>query len=266
MAITDKTRKLLWGRAANRCAVCRCELSIVPVSGNGALIGDECHITARNSNGPRYEEKVSETYRDDYANLILLCPNHHREIDDRSDYFTVDMLKSIKRKHELWVDQTLRFQIRNDDKEEAAPEYIHRIVNGRDLLNLLASAHAFDFQNDEPSSQEEVELLADFLQGCQDCADCYLDAEVSDHVKWAFDLSNSIKELEKHGFWIFGHRWKRDVTYFGRTSIMDTVTLRLLRAENPSITTASELFLKLVGISMKEGEEQPNLTPNPLSS
>src|SRR5205085_1467643 len=47
VAISDKTRKLLWGRSGNRCAICRRTLSVDgTVVDAEAVVGEECHIVS----------------------------------------------------------------------------------------------------------------------------------------------------------------------------------------------------------------------------
>ncbi len=45
MAITDRTRKILWARSGNCCAVCRKDL-IIDASDDDdeSVVGEECHI------------------------------------------------------------------------------------------------------------------------------------------------------------------------------------------------------------------------------
>ena len=56
MGITSKTRKMLWGKSGNRCAMpdCKKEL-VVNISeiDNHSIIGEECHIIAQSPDGPR---------------------------------------------------------------------------------------------------------------------------------------------------------------------------------------------------------------------
>lgn len=45
--------------------------------------------------------------RDRYHNRILLCPNHHTEVDKSIADFPVELLHQLKTDHELWVQNTL---------------------------------------------------------------------------------------------------------------------------------------------------------------
>jgi len=65
------------------------------------------HVVARRKNGPRGSEHVPNYLLDTYANLILLCPNHHRQIDDAPHDFTVTQILTWKEAHESWVQSTL---------------------------------------------------------------------------------------------------------------------------------------------------------------
>ena len=66
MAITDKTRKILWGRSGNLCAICRRELVMdATTKDDESVIGDECHMVAREINGPRGNSPLEISQRDD---------------------------------------------------------------------------------------------------------------------------------------------------------------------------------------------------------
>lgn len=108
MAIPDLARKLLWGRAASRCSICRVDLVIdIDLAESTSLIGEECHIVAQSSMGPRGDAAFPKEHVDAYSNLILLCRNHHKEIDDSPEHFSIPYLHLIKKRHEVWVRTTL---------------------------------------------------------------------------------------------------------------------------------------------------------------
>ncbi|WP_141704190.1 hypothetical protein [Planobispora rosea] len=56
--------------------------------GEPSLNLDKAHIHAAEKDGPRYDPNMTEADRHSFANIILLCPPHHREIDgvNRGDY------------------------------------------------------------------------------------------------------------------------------------------------------------------------------------
>lgn len=111
MAIPDHDLKILWGKAASRCAMpsCREELVVKTNSKDSGnlLIGENCHIVAQKINGPRGKSLLTLKERDRYPNLILLCRNHHTIIDEDPDSWPIEKLYQIKHDHELWVSNLL---------------------------------------------------------------------------------------------------------------------------------------------------------------
>lgn len=101
-----QTLKLLWGRAAGRCAMadCRVELFVTeddydPV----CVIGEMGHIAASSNAGPRAHLELDMRARDSYDNLILLCRNCHRKVDTLKLSYPRERLLEIKSNHEAWV-------------------------------------------------------------------------------------------------------------------------------------------------------------------
>jgi hypothetical protein len=107
MSISVKTRKTLWAKSGNRCAVCKKELVLEKDPFDVVLnLGEECHIVSSQNNGPRHEIIPNFDY-DQADNLILLCCNDHKMIDERVDFYPKTDLKNIKEAHETWVRNTL---------------------------------------------------------------------------------------------------------------------------------------------------------------
>ncbi len=103
MAITVKTRKILWARSGNRCALCRHELVMSETAADDdAVIGDECHIVSAKPNGPRSSKKLSADEYDKPANLLLLCKVHHKQVDDQENTFTIERLIPIQHMCDLY--------------------------------------------------------------------------------------------------------------------------------------------------------------------
>lgn len=107
---SDRTLKLLWGRAGGRCAMPECRVELLadattydPI----VVIGEIAHIAAAQNGGPRADQAMPAAQRNDYDNLILLCQNCHAVIDGQPGTFTVERVKQIKADHELWVRASL---------------------------------------------------------------------------------------------------------------------------------------------------------------
>ncbi|WP_053983725.1 HNH endonuclease [Niameybacter massiliensis] len=140
MSITIKTRKMLWGKSANRCNFTECRHELVMDAtkiDNESIIGEECHIVARETNGPRGESDLSVEQRNTYNNLILMCSIHHKLIDDQPNTYTIQKLEEMKRKHEDWVrdtlndkKDTLKYQIKYDKSRAVGPFIIVKKIEG----------------------------------------------------------------------------------------------------------------------------------------
>lgn len=134
MGISEKTRKILWGRSGNRCAICRHELVMNATSlDDESVIGEECHIVAREPNGPRGQSPLTPDERDRYENLILLCPVDHKLIDDQPNTYDVQCLKEIKTQHEAWVCESLNS--RNQMKSGGEPSFAYRLRLNEEILD-----------------------------------------------------------------------------------------------------------------------------------
>ncbi|MEA5566334.1 HNH endonuclease signature motif containing protein [Anabaena sp. UHCC 0399] len=100
----EKDVKILWGRSGNRCAICKIELTPV---GSKSVLGEMAHIIADSLQGPRGDSHLISEQRNEYDNLILLCPTHHTLIDKNEEEWTIEKLRIIKSEHENWVSNQL---------------------------------------------------------------------------------------------------------------------------------------------------------------
>jgi len=98
--------RILWGRSGNRCAYPKCRVEMAP-DGSKTTIGEIAHIIAKSPDGPRGGSPLTIEERDEYENLILLCPTHHKIIDDNDGDWSVERIKLLKAEHEKWVSNQL---------------------------------------------------------------------------------------------------------------------------------------------------------------
>lgn len=243
MAISDKTRKVLWGRSGNRCAICRKELVLEAISlDDRSVVGEECHIVSGQENGPRFDEKYPKDRTDAYDNLILLCRNHHKMVDDQYETYTVDLLCQIKTNHEKWVSERLNEEviikpIRIKRVKDNIPKYLIRLTSGKEVLNIVDGAEMFSFDHDELESEAEVELIGSLIQTARDWGNLGPDLEPADKVRIGFQLTLSIKELEEAGFFVFGAKEVQMLEGGALPGPSDwtVATLRILRKTNELI-------------------------------
>lgn len=108
MAITQKSIKILWSASGGRCAFPGCwERLCYHEAADAApyTLGEMAHICGDKPGANRHNASQSDTDRDDYQNLILLCPTHHSLIDRKENetVYTVAALHAIKDEHEARV-------------------------------------------------------------------------------------------------------------------------------------------------------------------
>lgn len=251
MSITDKTRKVLWGRSGNRCAICKRELVIDATDKDDeSVIGDECHIVSGKPDGPRNAPIFGHDEIDAYENLLLLCKVHHKVIDDQFASYPAEELKRIKNEHESWVQKNLNekpdfppIKLRRKGK---SPPFMIKVSSGKTLFDLLEGTACYSLDNDEPASLEEAELIGDFFQNIKDTIDICFDLEPRDKVREGFLLNKTIKELEDAGFFIFA--MKEDQLWIeggiGAPMRSPLLWLKILRNTNPAISTVDMTKLK----------------------
>jgi len=241
MSILEKDRKLLWGRSANRCSICKTELVILKTENDDdSIIGEECHIVSKKENGPRFRNNFELAKADNYSNLVLLCRIHHKIIDDQVNEYSEETLLKIKEQHEKWICEKLnekkiepiRFKMKSEDKVD----FLFRITSGQVLANMLMGVHQSSFNHDELINEGEVELIGTFLQEIQDYADIYDDLEQLSKTRSEFLFSEYIKKIEEAGFWVFGNVEKRIIEGgYGAPSIWNVVFINVIRNNNSDI-------------------------------
>lgn len=135
MSISPKAIKILWTAAAGRCAFpdCRMKLAIYE-AGEFApyTLGQMAHICGEKPDASRHDPGQTPQERDDYQNLILLCPTHHVLIDrpENEEKFSVAMLHEMKGTHEAYINSKL----------DAAPFETKSAV-AREIMPFLAENH-----------------------------------------------------------------------------------------------------------------------------
>lgn len=110
MSISEKTIKLLWAEATGRCSFKECNTKLTGVGSEPYTLGEMAHIKGAKKGSNRYDPTQSNLERNSYENLILLCPNHHTQIDkpENETIYTVEILLNMKKEHEQRLFEKLR--------------------------------------------------------------------------------------------------------------------------------------------------------------
>lgn len=237
MAITGKTRKNLWAKSGNRCAFCRTELFASDAEENEFNIGEECHIISSKTNGPRHKEGLTDY--DVPENLMLLCRNHHKQIDELHETYTEELLNYVKLNHEGWVRNTLTKAIKSESDDDS-PSFLTIVKTGGQLINLLASSYGTSVDYDEVQTEEEAELIGCVSQSLIDYLDLLEIVEPGEHPKLSLQMKEMIDDLEVNGYLLFGQKNIRSVKYGDKKSNITVANFAIKRKDSPDIMGMSD--------------------------
>jgi hypothetical protein len=257
MTIAARDRKILWGRAGNRCAKCRTLL--VPAtesSGSQALVGEECHIVSPRPSGPRGgEARPGGVSPDAYENLILLCPTDHSLVDQLPTDYPVAKLVALKADHEAWVEQSLdAYAVSPVAIARGYPDFLREVRDGGDLLSIVASAEESSFDHESTRNRTEAETVGEFAQVIHDYAEIWEDLEPGARISAAFELGELLDTAKAAGWRVFAARGRGSISggVSPRPSSWDTAYVRLVRADSPAIVAIGNS-----GLGDQHGLERP---------
>jgi len=122
LAISEKVKRRLWAVSGGFCAKPDCHADLFPFFDNGAITNIEelAHIIGKKKKGPRGNNSMPLSERDEFENIVLLCPTCHSTIDKNPKLFPEITVIEWKSNHEnrirnLFVEQKFnsRGEIRN---------------------------------------------------------------------------------------------------------------------------------------------------------
>lgn len=245
MSITDKTRKVLWGRSGNLCAFCKAHLVIdASEVDSESVVGDECHIHSGALNGPRHDPNIALNAVDVAGNLILLCRVHHKLVDDQSETFTAESLCQLKANHEKWVKERL---VPSNEPESVSivrnpadiPNHLFLISSAKALLDLSSDCHGRYDDYPIDLSEEELDCVGGFLQNLTDWVDLGIN-EPYERIEAQKSLAQSLKELDQSGFRAYAARERQELRGgVMALSAFHALHLRIVRHDDPSQVPAT---------------------------
>ena len=253
MAIRDADRKLLWGRAHNRCAMCKRPLTAQAESPHlgGLVLGVEAHIIAQSEAGPRGDAGARDAI-DAYSNLILLCPEDHKRVDDQPDVYPADRLREIKSAHEHWAEDRLdgvpgfqAIKVLRGADEDSIP--FTPLLSGTQVWNTVAGAGFFNLiPIDDIHAADRVDAGDEFLDAIKDWG------EIANEIDSLTQRRGALRSMTE----LLEGLWALDVFAWGR---------RLTRTITGGVLPPSRVFVAEVMLLTKEdflarygsdGEEQ----------
>lgn len=165
VSVSAKTRKMLWGRAASRCSLPTCRIPLVEdisETDDPSLIGEECHIVAKEEHGPREKSTLTVEQRDKYSNLILMCCNHHKVIDDNEDTYPIQALLEMKSLHEKWIRESLTdFDPSKQQDDELYAGYIDEWEQRLDIQTWDSWTYGLMTSGESRTSTQRMKKLSE---------------------------------------------------------------------------------------------------------
>ena len=122
MAISDKVQRKLLAASGGYCG----NLFDFFESGEITNIEELAHIIGQKENGPRGRAELPLTQRDEFDNIILLCPTCHTIIDKTPHLYPVDTIRKWKREHQESIESL--FITPKFDNREDARQYVNSLL------------------------------------------------------------------------------------------------------------------------------------------
>lgn len=113
--ISEQKKLILMGLCAGKCEFRGCNNSVVEdmLTGDKSNFSNYAHIIASSENGPRGNKILSNLLSDDENNIMVLCRNHHKDIDDFPERYPEDLLKEMKKEHEDFIRDLMNIKKEN---------------------------------------------------------------------------------------------------------------------------------------------------------
>ena len=113
--ISEKKKIILMGLCGGKCELRGCNNSVVEdmLTGDKSNFANYAHIIASSENGPRGNETLSNKLSNDENNIMVLCRNHHKEIDDFPEKYPEELLKKMKKEHEDFIRDLMNIKKEN---------------------------------------------------------------------------------------------------------------------------------------------------------
>jgi len=156
--VTESTKIRLYGLSRNICANPKCHSRLIDTEGN--LIGEIAHIRAASPSGPRYDPNMTDDERRNISNLILLCNDCHKKIDDNPEKYTVELLCEWKKQHESVATQEYYIKFEENIRKQIKNNFIYKLpikITEEDLFeNTL-------FEEKTEITYSKKHVLLDFI-------------------------------------------------------------------------------------------------------
>lgn len=165
---TEPTKKRLFALSGNQCAFPGCTNKLIAEDGI-TVVGQIAHIQSANKGGARYYPEISDKERADFPNLLLMCDEHHKIIDNKAneDNYPIELLKKWKSEHDakhekdkFEVSDTIIEQI-TVKLENYLKDLAEKFIDATLEANKTILDEIFDFIFKEKIDEEKAKIKFD---------------------------------------------------------------------------------------------------------
>lgn len=230
MAFSEETRIKALVSCGRRCCICH------KFCGNNMEIH---HIKARADGGS-----------DDFENAIPLCFDCHAEVrqyDSKHPKGIKFTEKELIIHRDNWYKKMQHYVPEKEEtKKQEEKIFLHRANVGNDIIQYLHGAYGIS-HNEQPETLEQAKLLGEFIQYLSDILDFDFLDDPQESVMTTYNLTESIKELDNAGFWVFvGKEDKKLTKSEGHLEEIPIFLVRIVKKDsNEIIKITLEDLLKM---------------------
>jgi hypothetical protein len=160
MAIKTKVKRKLWASSGGFCGKPDCHADLFPFFESGEITNIEelAHIIGQKEKGPRGDNPLPISERDEFENIILLCPTCHTIVDKNPKLYPDDTVKQWKAKHEESIVNI--FQVPKFESREQARKYLKALFAENKTIFDKYGPHSENATNQQMATELMWEKLA----------------------------------------------------------------------------------------------------------
>lgn len=132
--IPEKTRTILMGKSGGKCEFRGCEKIVLKeaLTRKSGIYSNFAHIIADSEKGPRGDKELSAKLCTEESNIMILCFEHHKIIDENEIDYPVELLREMKQEHEKYVEELMKIPKNN---KIIAVKYTSSILDRIPIIN-----------------------------------------------------------------------------------------------------------------------------------
>ncbi|WP_324069661.1 MAG: HNH endonuclease signature motif containing protein [Flavobacterium sp.] len=160
MAIRTIVKRKLWASSGGFCGKPDCHADLFPFFESGEITNIEelAHIIGQKKKGPRGANPLPLSERDEFENIILLCPTCHTIIDKNPKLYPDNTIKQWKANHENSISNI--FKVPKLESRLDASKYLKPLLAENKAIFDLYGPHSKNAIDNQLATELMWEKLA----------------------------------------------------------------------------------------------------------